>query len=111
VSEVTAAHQHGFAERDQELAGAGAPATLLEGSHGVHCGVEALDHAGLADQLTGEKQPGEGGEGGIVGADIHPGCGCATLHAKSAPVLRTGVLVKLDSASYSSTFPCVRRSA
>jgi len=75
VSEVTAAHQHGLAESDQELAGAGAPAALLERGDGVNRGIQALDQPGPADQFTGEKQPGEGGEGRIVGADIHPGCG------------------------------------
>jgi hypothetical protein len=104
VGEVVAADQHGLAERHQELAGAGAPAALLEGADGVHGGVDPLDQTGLPDQLGGEQEPGEAGEGGVVGGDVHPGCGCATLHVKSAPVLRTCVLDKPDSASYSKHF-------
>jgi hypothetical protein len=82
VGEMVAADQHGLAQRHQEFASAGAPTALLEGTDGVHGGVDPLDQTGPPDQLGGEQESGEAGEGGVVGTDIHSGYGCYAAREK-----------------------------
>jgi hypothetical protein len=88
VHQVVAAHCHHLGQRHQQLAGAAASPSSLEGTDGVDDAVQSRHHVGAGGQLPGQEQAGMASQGRVVGPNLDVAGTLGTMH-------RTGVLPNL----------------